>query len=118
MAAFNPWTVSSGYNFGNYEQAVSVSVALPVTVQPNVKYTVISGTLPEGLVVRYDTGSSAWRIIGTPFLTTNNTDFSFCIRASNGVSISDRTFKMTVYTNAVPEFITPAGELPVGIGGQ
>ena len=118
MAAFNPWTVASGYNFGNYEQAVSVSVALPVTVQTSVTYTVISGTLPEGLTVRYDTDSSAWRIIGTPFLTTNNTDFSFCIRASNGVSISDRTFKMTVYTNAVPEFITPAGELPVGIGGQ
>jgi len=118
MAVFNPWTVASGYNLGNFEQAVSVSIALPVNVQQGVTYTVISGTIPDGLTVRYDTTSSAWKIIGTPFLTSNNTNFTFCVRASNGVSISDRSFIMVVYTTAVPEFITPEGDLPVGVGGQ
>ena len=118
MAVFNPWTVASGYNIGSYEQAVSVSIALPVTAQTGVTYTVISGTIPDGLTVRYDTTSSAWKIIGTPFLTSNNTNFTFCVRASNGVSISDRSFIMVVYTTAVPEFITPEGDLPVGVGGQ
>ena len=118
MAVFNPWTVASGYNIGNYLEAVSVSIPLPVNVQTDVMYTVISGVIPEGLTVRFDPTSSIWKIIGTPFLTTNNTNFSFCIRARSVTGVSDRTFNMTVYTNAVPEFITPAGELPVGVGGQ
>jgi len=116
MTSFNPWTVTSGYNLGSYTEAVSVDILLPTTAQIGVTYTVISGALPSGLAVRYD--NSSWKIIGTPFLSTNNTNFNFCIRASNGSSISDRTFKMTVFTTAVPEFITPAGELPVGVNGQ
>ena len=116
MTSFNPWTVASGYNLGNYGEAVSIDIPLPTTVQSGVTYTVISGVLPSGLAVRYE--NSVWKIIGTPFLSTNNTNFNFCIRANNGSSISDRTFKMVVFTTAVPEFITPAGELPVGVNGQ
>ena len=116
MPVFNPWTVSSGYDLGSHIEGTSVDILLPINVQTGVTFTVISGILPSGLAIRYLSGS--WRILGTPFLTTNNTDFSFCIRASTGVSISDRTFKMIVYTTGLPEFITPAGELPVGLGGQ
>jgi hypothetical protein len=116
MSVFNPWTVASGYNLGSHVEGTSVDILLPINVQTGVTFTVISGLLPSGLAIRYLGGS--WKLLGTPFLTTNNTDFSFCIRASNGVGISDRTFKMVVYTTGLPEFITDAGELPVGIGGQ
>jgi hypothetical protein len=116
MPIFNPWTVSSGYDLGRYVEGTSIDILLPINVQTGVTFTVISGVLPSGLAIRYL--SSSWKIIGTPFLTTNNTDFSFCIRASNGSIISDRTFKMVVYTTGLPEFVTPAGELPVGVGGQ
>jgi hypothetical protein len=116
MPVFNPWTVASGYDLGSHVEGTSVDILLPINVQTGVTFTVISGILPSGLAIRYLSGS--WKLLGTPFLTTNNTDFSFCIRASNGSSISDRTFKMVVYTTGVPEFITDAGELPVGIGGQ
>ena len=116
MPSFNPWTVLSGYDLGSHVEGSSVDILLPINVQTGITFTVISGILPSGLAIRYIGGD--WKILGTPFLTTNNTDFSFCIRASNGVSISDRTFKMVVYTTGVPEFITPAGELPVGVGGQ
>jgi len=116
MSVFNPWTVASGYNLGSHVEGTSVDILLPINVQTGVTFTVISGVVPSGLAIRSIAGS--WQLIGTPFLTTNNTDFSFCVRASNGVSISDRTFKMVVYTTGLPEFITDAGELPVGIGGQ
>jgi hypothetical protein len=116
MSVFNPWTVASGYNLGRHVEGTSVSIPLPINVQTGVTFSVISGTVPSGLAIRYLSGS--WKILGTPFLTTNNTDFSFCVRASNSVGISDRTFKIVVYTTGLPEFITDAGELPVGIGGQ
>jgi Putative Ig domain len=116
MPVFNPWTVLSGYDLGSHAEGTSVDISLPINVQTGITFSVISGVVPSGLAIRYLSG--AWKLIGTPFLTTNNTDFSFCIRASNGVSISDRTFKIVVYNVGLPEFITPAGELPVGIGGQ
>jgi len=114
--SFNPWTQQSGYTLGSFVQAKTVTIPLPVNQQTNVVYSVISGTLPDGLAVRYENNS--WKILGTPFLTTNNTKFTFCIRATQGSSISDRTFTMFVYTTDLPEFITPEGELPIGFGGQ
>jgi len=116
MPVFNPWTEFSGYDLGRHVEGTAVSIPLPINVQTGVTFSVISGTVPSGLAIRYLSGS--WQLVGTPFLTTNNTDFTFCIRANNGIAISDRTFNMVVYTLGVPEFITPAGELPVGLGGQ
>jgi hypothetical protein len=110
------WTQPSGYNLGSFEQGItlnpSIGIPLPVENDSGVSYKIISGSLPSGLAIRGN------HITGTPFLVSNNPKFTFCIRASKGTDFADRTFTMNVYTTARPEFITGAGELPIGLGGQ
>lgn len=107
------WTQLSGYNLGNFAQADFVDIQLPVENDTGISYQVISGSLPNGLAVRGN------RVKGSPFLTSNNNKFTFCIRASNGNALAgDRTFTMNVSTTARPTFVTPEGELPVGGAGQ
>lgn len=110
----NVWTQSSGYSLGSFQQGITLipPIALPVENDSGVSYKVISGSLPSGLAIRGN------HITGTPFLVSNNHKFTFCIRASKGTDFADRTFTMNVYTTARPEFITDAGELPIGLGGQ
>jgi len=118
--SLNVWTQSSGYSLGSFEEGITLSpptgLALPVANDSGVTYKLISGSLPSGLAIRGN------HITGTPFLVTNNLKFTFCIRASRTVNhiteIADRTFTMNVYTTARPEFITDAGDLPIGLGGQ
>ena len=107
--ALNVWNRPSGYSFGTFPEAVSLTVALPITVPAGpFSLTVISGALPKGLHIL---GTS---IKGSPEILDNGRTSSFCIRASNGVDISDRTFSMTVSSNNEPTFITPAGEIDFG----
>ena len=103
------WNQPSGYSFGTFPEAVSLTLALPITVGSNViTLTVISGSLPRGLRIAGTT------ITGSPTILDNNKTSSFCIRASNGVDISDRTFYMSVTSNNEPTFITPPDELLIG----
>jgi len=107
--ALNVWNRSSGYSFGTFPEAVSLTVELPITVPAGpFSLTVISGALPKGLHIL---GNS---IKGSPEVLDNNSTSSFCIRASNGTDISDRTFLMTVSSNNAPTFITPPGEIDFG----
>jgi Putative Ig domain len=112
----NVWTQPSGYSLGSFQQGITlnppIGIALPIENDSGVSYKVISGSLPSGLAIRGN------HITGTPFLVSNNPKFTFCIRASKGADFADRTFTMNVYTTARPEFITDAGELPIGLGGQ
>lgn len=55
-----------------------------------VTYKVISGALPGGLRIN---GS---HIVGNPYIVANNTTSSFCIRATDGISITDHTFFITI----------------------
>ena len=103
------WNQPSGYSFGTFPEAVSLTLALPITVGSNViTLTVISGALPRGLRIAGTT------ITGSPTILDNNKTSSFCIRASNGVDISDRTFYMSITSNNEPTFITPPDELLIG----
>jgi hypothetical protein len=103
------WNQPSGYSFGTFPEAVSLTLALPITVGSNaITLTVISGSLPRGLRIAGTT------ITGSPTILDNNKTSSFCIRASNGVDISDRTFYMAVTSNNEPTFITPPDELLIG----
>jgi len=107
--ALNVWNQPSGYSFGTFPEAVSLTVALPITVPAGpFSLTVISGALPPGLHIL---GNA---IKGSPEILDNGRTSSFCIRASNGVDISDRTYFMTVSSNNPPTFITPAGEIDFG----
>jgi hypothetical protein len=109
--ALDVWTQSSGTSLGTFTEQTSVNIALPAAGQ-GITYKVISGALPGGLELA---GS---RIIGYPYIVAVNTNFTFCIRASNGSSISDRTFSITVRAVNIPTFVTAAGALPVGIHQQ
>ena len=84
----------------------NATVILRITVL--VTYRVISGNLPRGLRIQGN------KIVGTPFEVPRTTEFKFCIRASKQVSITDRTFYMTVQGSDEPNWLTPAGALPVG----
>jgi len=107
--ALNVWNQPSGYSFGTFPEAVSLTVPLPLTVPAGTfSLQVIAGALPDGLHIL---GTS---IKGSPEILDNNITSSFCIRASNGVDISDRTFYMTVSSNNEPTFITPPGDIDFG----
>jgi len=104
----NIWTQSSGYSLGTIQEQVSITIPLPVSTTAGMTFTVISGELPSGMFL---VGSN---IIGAPFLVSNQTTYNFCIRATNGTDISDRTFTIDVLGFNPPTFLTPAGYIPIG----
>jgi hypothetical protein len=77
-----------------------------------ITFSVISGNLPDGMFLKDN------YIFGTPFVVTSTVVVSVCIRATDGVEISDRTFKFTVDGSTPPAFITKPGPLEIGIHQQ
>jgi len=107
--ALNVWNQPSGYSFGTFPEAVSLTLALPLVPSPGaITLKVISGSLPPGLRIKGNT------ITGAPNIVNDTRTFSFCIRAGNGSSVSDRTFYMNITANNLPTFLTPPGELAFG----
>jgi YHYH protein len=78
----------------------------------DINFSVISGDLPGGLRL---SGSS---IIGTPYDVFDVTEFRFVIRAENLDGITDRTLYITITGPTLPQWETPAGDLPVGVNGS
>jgi hypothetical protein len=84
-----------------------IVVAQPVLPAISVTYTLISGTLPQGLTL-----STLGVISGFPGLVISDTTYTFVIRATDNLSnIRDRTFSMLISGVASPEFTTPEGSL-------
>jgi hypothetical protein len=110
--ALNVWTVSSGTSLGSFPEEDTLSIALPVQNTTGITFSVISGALPGG------TRINGTNIEGNPYIVANNTNYSFCIRATDGTQISDRTFFITITGNNQPQFITAAGSLPIGPAKQ
>jgi Putative Ig domain len=82
----------------------SASAISPATV---ISYSLISGTLPEGLSL-----NSTGLLSGTPSLVPNSSSFTFVIRATDDLSnIRDRTFSMTTSGISSPAFTTPTGTI-------
>ncbi len=106
--ALDVWTVSSGYNLGTYNERETIYLPLPATTIPGIRFKIIAGYLPPGLEI---IGSS---ITGTPFEVTRTTEYKFVVRATNGYEISDRTFIVNVQGPNAPNWLTPAGLLPIG----
>jgi len=102
------WTQSSGYKLGNLNERQTVEIPLPVTISTGITFAVISGKLPPGLRI------AGAKVVGTPFEVPRTTDFKFVVRASNSSGLSDRTFYITVIGSDEPQWVTPAGPLPVG----
>lgn len=88
------WITNAG-SLGSFPAQVATTVpvvALPVLPATSVTYTLISGTLPQGLTL-----STLGVISGTPSLVISDTTFTFVIRATDNLSnIRDRTFSMII----------------------
>ena len=108
MPALDVWTQPSGYSLGTFPDLELVNIQLPVLAS-NANYSVISGSLPTGLSLNSTTGI----ISGTPYNINRTTTFTFCVRATLGNQLADRTFTIIIEGGHAPEFITPAGPLSV-----
>lgn len=86
-------------------------ILLPANAE-NITFSIISGNLPEGMFLTDN------YIFGTPFVINTTSKIPVCIRATDGVSISDRTFYLTVDGSAPPAFITKPGALEIGVHQQ
>lgn len=88
----------------------TIVIPLPLVdpIPGNTTFKVITGKLPSGLRL------AGTNIVGTPFEVVRPIEYKFVIRASNGLEISDRTFTITVVGSDEPQWLTPAGLLPVG----
>ena len=115
------WTKSSGFSFGTFQEQHVINEALPVTplaaADNSIDYTVISGALPNGLrVIKTPSGPY---IKGSAFIVSNILNYQFCIRASRGnLLLGDRTYSIILDGATPPVFITPAGNLEIGVHQQ
>lgn len=105
------WITPSG-NVGTFDSLVNSSVQLQATdpdagPQP-LTYTVDAGELPPGMSLDFNTGE----IHGVPESVSQDTDFIFIIRVSDGFDSVTRTFAITINRiNVGPEWITDSGLL-------
>ena len=106
--ALNVWTLPSGTSLGIAAEGSRVYDQLPIIPTPGVTYKVISGKLPPGVRLEGD------HFVGTLFEVSRATEYTFCIRASNGTEFSDRSFRATVEGADEPVFVTPEGNLAIG----
>lgn len=79
-----------------------------------VNYQFLAGELPAGMQLK-----SNGEVVGVPL----NTDYdeitkTFVVRATNGISIADRTFSLTVVGQTLPRFMTAAGTLGFYYDGE
>jgi hypothetical protein len=110
--ALNVWTQASGFSFGILQERTIYNQALPIYYDSGITFTIIAGELPPGIRLK---GSM---LVGTPFEVPRHTTFKFCIRASNGLDISDRTFTITIDGADAPTFTTQSGFLDIGLYHQ
>ena len=103
------WITNTG-SLGSYPAQANVTIQLvaqPVFPATSVTYTLISGSLPQGLSL-----SVSGAISGIPTLVTSDTTSTFVVRATDNLSnIRDRTFSIIVSGVAAPEFTTPTGSI-------
>jgi len=97
-----------------FSERQMLELLLPVQNETGVDFNVISGELPAGFRLSYNTTINKWVISGSAFEVPRLTDFHFCIRASKNGLIADRTFTITIEGEDKPEFITDAGLIDIG----
>ena len=105
----NLWTVRSGTKLAVLEEDVFASINLPVDSNASTK--IISGDLPDGMMLTENILS------GVPTEIPRNTVFRFVIRATLSSIIEDRTFSIEIQGEDEPVWQTPEDLLPVGNNG-
>lgn len=82
-----------------------------------VTYSVIAGTLPDGIQFANDTGT----VSGTPAVVDANITSKFTVRATTVTlprRIADRTFTLTITGDNTPTWTTPPGSLGTFYSGD
>ena len=72
----------------------------------SLKYSVIAGDLPGGLIL-----SEGGVISGFPLEVKRRTEYQFVVRATDSSNVCDRTFKIVVVGSDAPTWTTPAGQI-------
>ena len=104
------WITPAG-DLGTYEERIQTSILLEAQSDVgDVTLQIISGELPGGLVLDSN------EIFGSPIEVPIYTTKTFVVRASDGVTVKDRTFSINIDGADFPEWITEAGFLNVGPG--
>ena len=108
------WNTPAG-SLGTYPSLLGIVPiqlsASAVAPAITVTYQIISGKLPNGLLITED-----GLIYGIPSTVPENTSYSFVVRVTdNFQNIRDRTFSISITGAESPTFTTPAGTLFSGI---
>lgn len=102
------WITPAG-SLGILTERISIDIQLQATTNlTGVTYSLIAGSLPRGLKL------ISGAIKGSPTEVKVYTESRFVIRASDGVDIEDRTFKLVVDGSDRPIWLTQEGFLNVG----
>lgn len=110
------WDASARESLGVINESIEVSIPLPINSYKDVskvEFEVISGKMPAGLYIN----NAA--ITGVAVEVPRETKYRFVIRATSRaaggeVTVSDKTFELTVVGADVPVWTTPVGALKVG----
>jgi hypothetical protein len=103
------WITPAG-SLGLLTERISIDISLQATtnLSATVTYSLIAGSLPRGLKLINDS------IKGSPTEVKVYTESRFVIRASDGMDLEDRTFKLAVDGSDRPIWLTQEGFLNVG----
>ena len=103
------WATTSG-TLGVFPSLVPMVIELsatPVLPAVSLTYSLISGSLPNGLILTED-----GLISGIPTIVPDDITSTFVIRVTdNYANIRDRTFSITITGSAIPELLTPQGTI-------
>lgn len=106
------WVTAPGL-LGTITERISTTTSV-LASGTNIVYNLLAGQLPTGIYLNTGTGV----ISGTPVSVPNELNFEFVIRAENQDGVNDRTFNLIVEGPSVPNWLTPAGPLPIGRNGE
>ncbi len=107
------WNTPPG-TLGTFNERAPLNLPLSATSTTTIAYSVISGSLPVGVILNSATGV----LTGTPVEIKNTTQSKFVVRAKTASEVSDRTFFITVNGPDAPVWRTAEGFLPVGFNNS
>lgn len=98
------WFTPSGIIKTTYDSQRSLSASVSIeAIDPdgqNVTYSLIDGSIPNGMSFSSLTGI----LTGTPNVVANDTTYSFTVRASDGINYADRSFSYIVKAPVITLF--------------
>lgn len=115
------WLTRAGF-LSTVTERVAVDIPFAVSGTDTTTFSVISGSLPRGLVLKVETTatttSTVGFITGNPMSVPTTITSEFVIRARNDDGIADRTFILDTIGTTAPIWVTPGGYLPLGTSGE